>query len=70
MSKREQVSKFMKWYEGSLSDTDNCEAAYHLTEATWMSEFNGERFYKNYASFRTGRYHFIKYTKQFRKVVK
>lgn len=69
MSKREQVSKFMKWYEGSLSDTDNCEAAYHLTEATWVEEF-GVRYYKNYASFRTGRYHWLKYSKSFRKVSK
>ena len=69
MSKRERVNLFMKWYEGSLSDTDSCEAAYQLTETTWIREF-GERFYKNYASFRTGRYHWNKYSRGFRKVAK
>lgn len=68
MSKREQVSKFMKWYEGSLADTDDCRAAYQLTETTWIREYEN-RFYKNYESFKRCRHHFLKYTKNFKKVI-
>ena len=62
MSKREQVSKFMKWYEGSLADTDNCEAAYQLTETTWIREY-GNRYYKNYESFKSSRVFWKRHTK-------
>lgn len=67
MSKREQVNLFMKWYEGSLSDTDSCEAAYQLTEMTWIEEY-GHRFYKNYQSFRACRAHWMKFGRNYLKV--
>jgi hypothetical protein len=53
----------MKWYEGSLSDTEGCEAAYQLTETTWIAEY-GDRMYKNYQSFRACRHFYMKYTKK------
>lgn len=68
LTKREQVKQFMKWYEANLPKADGCEAAYNLTEATWIEEYE-KRCYKNYHSFRTGRYHWIKFTKNNRTVL-
>lgn len=69
MTKLEKAVKFMRWYEGSLSDTDSCEAAYQLTETTWIRE-HGERHYKNYNSFKRCRHHYIKFIKNHKKVLR
>jgi hypothetical protein len=67
LTKREQVRQFMKWYESNLNDA-GCEAAYALTESVWFAEYE-KPMYKNYHSFRTARYHWLKFSKNNRKVL-
>jgi protein involved in temperature-dependent protein secretion len=68
MTKREQVRHFMKCYETKLALSEGCEQSYEMAEADWIAE-NDDRMYKNYHSFRTARYHWLKYSKNNRKVL-
>lgn len=64
MTKREQVRQFMKWYEGNLGETESGAQSYSLTETIWVAEY-GDRFYKDYGSFRACRSYYLKHTKTY-----
>lgn len=59
MRETDKTREFMRRYAANLSDKGVAIVAYVLTEDEWVSEF-GKLFYKNYASFRAAKTHFLK----------